>query len=47
VDRVAAELAATGDVKADRAREVLARLGSAMLSDPTFPGRKRPGEESP
>ena len=27
VDRVAAELAATGDVKADRAREVLARLG--------------------
>ena len=28
VDRVAAELAATGDVKADRAREVLARLSS-------------------
>jgi hydroxymethylglutaryl-CoA reductase len=28
VDRVAAELAATGDVKADRAREVFARLSS-------------------
>ena len=29
VDRVAAELAATGDVKVDRAREVLARLAGA------------------
>lgn len=34
VDRVAAELAATGDVKADRAREVLARLaGSPMVKE--------------
>ncbi len=31
VDRVAAELAATGDVKADRAREVLARLAAAPM----------------
>jgi len=31
VDRVAAELAASGDVKADRAREVLARLSSAPV----------------
>jgi hydroxymethylglutaryl-CoA reductase len=35
VDRVAAELAATGDVKADRAREVLARLaGPIVLKEP-------------
>ena len=34
IDRVADELAATGDVKADRAREVLARLcGSHMVKD--------------
>lgn len=33
VDRVAEELAATGDVKADRAREVFARLCSAPASD--------------
>jgi hydroxymethylglutaryl-CoA reductase len=33
VDRVAAELAATGDVKADRAREVFARLCAAPASD--------------
>ena len=34
VDRVAAELAAAGDVKADRAREVLARLtASAMVKE--------------
>ena len=34
IDRVADELAATGDVKADRAREVLARLSSShMLKD--------------
>jgi hypothetical protein len=31
VERVAAELAATGDVKADRAREVLARLAAASV----------------
>jgi hydroxymethylglutaryl-CoA reductase len=31
VDRVADELAATGDVKADRAREVLARLGGSHM----------------
>ncbi len=31
VDRVAAELAATGDVKPDRAREVLARLAAAPM----------------
>jgi hydroxymethylglutaryl-CoA reductase len=31
VDRVAAELAATGDVKPDRAREVLARLSRAAM----------------
>ena len=31
VDRVAGELAATGDVKADRAREVLARLASPHM----------------
>ena len=31
VDRVAAELAATGDVKADRAREVLARLSQSGM----------------
>lgn len=31
VDRVADELAATGDVKAERAREVLARLGSPPM----------------
>jgi hydroxymethylglutaryl-CoA reductase len=31
IDRVAAELAATGDVKADRAREVLARLASPHM----------------
>jgi hydroxymethylglutaryl-CoA reductase len=35
VDRVAAELAASGDVKADRAREVLARLsGPIVLKEP-------------
>jgi hydroxymethylglutaryl-CoA reductase len=33
VDRVAAELAATGDIKADRAREVFARLCNAPASD--------------
>jgi len=33
VDRVAAELAATGDVKADRAREVFARLCNTPASD--------------
>ena len=33
VDRVAAELAATGDVKADRAREVLARLCNQPVAD--------------
>jgi hydroxymethylglutaryl-CoA reductase len=34
VDRVAAELAATGDVKPDRAREVLARLrGAGMVKE--------------
>lgn len=31
IDRVASELAATGDVKADRAREVLARLSSTHM----------------
>jgi hydroxymethylglutaryl-CoA reductase len=31
IDRVADELAAAGDVKADRAREVLARLGAAHV----------------
>ena len=31
IDRVAAELAATGDVKPDRAREVLARLGASHM----------------
>ncbi len=42
VDRVAAELAATGDVKADRAREVLARLCSGIV-DVQSPGRTRSG----
>ncbi|MBA3396389.1 MAG: hypothetical protein H0T89_27410 [Deltaproteobacteria bacterium] len=37
VDRVAAELAATGEVKADRAREVLARLCNTIVSTPEFP----------
>ncbi|HEY6174482.1 MAG TPA: hypothetical protein VIX73_08575, partial [Kofleriaceae bacterium] len=31
IDRVASELAATGDIKADRAREVLARLCPAPM----------------
>ncbi len=34
LDRVAAELAASGDVKADRAREVLARLSTAPAGEP-------------
>jgi hydroxymethylglutaryl-CoA reductase len=34
VDRVAAELAATGDVKADRAREVFARLCTLPGGEP-------------
>lgn len=34
LDRVAAELAATGDVKADRAREVFARLADPALAAP-------------
>ncbi|MBS1121598.1 MAG: hydroxymethylglutaryl-CoA reductase, degradative [Deltaproteobacteria bacterium] len=46
VDHVAAELVATGEVKADRAREVLARLCDGVV-DPTLPGRKRSGGESP
>ena len=33
VERVAAELAATGDIKADRARKVFARLANPVLKD--------------
>jgi len=46
VERVAAELAASGEVKADRAREVFARLRDGMV-DLKFPGRTRPGGEFP
>ncbi|HEU0034152.1 MAG TPA: hydroxymethylglutaryl-CoA reductase, degradative [Kofleriaceae bacterium] len=45
VDRVAEELAATGEVKADRAREVLARL--CTLAAPPFPGHKKTGGDIP
>jgi len=33
IERVAAELAATGDIKPDRAREVFARLANPVLKD--------------
>lgn len=41
VDRVAAELAATGDVKADRAKEVFARMSGAALDSPIDQGESR------
>jgi len=40
VDRVAAELAATGDVKADRAREVFARMCNGTVTEASFLGRR-------
>jgi hydroxymethylglutaryl-CoA reductase len=48
VDRVAEELAATGDVKPDRAREVLARLArvagapAAIAVSPATLGKEAP-----
>ena len=40
VDHVAAELAASGEVKAERAREVLARLGNGAVSPASFAGHR-------
>jgi hydroxymethylglutaryl-CoA reductase len=45
VDRVAAELSASGDVKSDRAREVLARLNATIAATAT--GSEGPGGSTP